>query len=596
MFLPKPNDVAGETQTAIDHIISHLTCFNCLPAGTEAKYKDPSDYLNRYAALSTGLHKFQKSCGLPKTGVFNHSTATLFNKPHCHGDIGTSSLFNPNRVGGHGFRTGENRLTYCFAEYSHQISVEKTRSTMVKAFKAWAEYSIDPVEFVEVAPHPGKGDIVIRWTKESNGRLKAGGWGVVVHPPEDHPNTKAPVEMIFDENEDWSTDTLESVVFHQVGHLFGLPHSENKATVMWPLYTKSSPKIGFKDIQAIWLKSSFLKFGVGVQLSKPKAFGTQDKTWDLTLDCMYTPKKTVAIIPAPNGGLYAIDERGSIQRYKRSSGLWERIYSAGEHPVASESVSSVHYIYRIDEYKDVWRCRHTSRKWEKFKSGGSFLAIASSYECKNFYMRLYDGDILAFDDSDTDSNTSSQSLGSEEIGRPILATGSKVYEWTAKGDIFVHNEEIDCWDIIGSFNPEAGSRLIGSGDTLYKLESGSIYEWTKESGWNKLLDPRARATLAFGQRLNRGAEMETNRPDFATAKSHRYITSKQRRGVLYNKKTDDEGGVNSLGDTWGKSITDWKYFETPTHIEMLAATGDDLYYLDKYGTIRHIQMEHNSKV
>lgn len=230
----KLEEVALEAGPAIKDIITHLACYGCLPLDSEIEKLEASGPLRQYTILSMGLAKFQEYAEIPKTGIFDIETANHINKPHCHnrGDM-SRNVLNSALMKWYS-KAKRKKITYCFNEYSHQLTVHEIRDTFEKAFKVWEDRSIAPVTFMEVAPHPGKGNIRIRWTDSGGG----GEYGpVFVAYQSNFLNASTPIQMYFDEDTKWTVDNLRRAVVHQVGHILGLPHSRDKSDVMWPGYT-----------------------------------------------------------------------------------------------------------------------------------------------------------------------------------------------------------------------------------------------------------------------------------------------------------------------------------------------------------------------
>ncbi|KAK6534450.1 hypothetical protein TWF281_005775 [Arthrobotrys megalospora] len=555
MLLPTTKEVAGEAQPAIKHITTHLACFNCLPSESETKDLAAPEFLKQYATLSTGLAKFQKQMNIPQSGVFDVETAKFFNKPHCHNHDRAGTLLKGAN------HRDRKEITYCFNEYSAQLSVDVIRDSFMLAFISWGIHCPIPITFVEVAPHPGKGDIRIRWA--SRGGSDEHGLVFVDYHSQDDGNAKAPIEMYFDEDTEWTEAILRDTVIHQVGHILGLGHSEEQLAVMSPMYAHQ-PELHFEDIKAIRLRyppprKFEVEFGAKCQP------GSHIRAWNLIFDRSNTAGRVEEIIAAAGGILYARDAHNLIWRYTATE-LWERIDSPAR--TCSLKVGS-EYLYQMDLSSCIWRCRHSSKDWECVDSGGRSKSIASSHSCTDLYQLSKHGEILMLVDGEDKSSW--KKLDQNEDNTSIKAISSKVYIARGRGEALVYNEGKNDWTRIWGPPKKQGrewfnnGQLFGDDDSLYKLQRhNSISEWKGGEMWTTLKKPDSDSAFS----------------EFAVAKSHRYITTLTSDAILYNKRQGNEVG----------GPVEWVALQPPARVSQLAAIDDELYVLDSVGCIHHMHM------
>lgn len=149
-----------------------------------------------------------------------------------------------------------NHLTWKLVGPSSQLSEQQQRETIRRAIALWGK--VIPIQFTE---ETGVDEADIRFLF---GRLRHGpSPDPVFDGRQAHQNTLAhawgphvspkglPGDVHFDEDDDFSiTDELFIVAAHELGHSFGLLHSEDRASIMYPVY-QNLPRLGQDDLDAV---------------------------------------------------------------------------------------------------------------------------------------------------------------------------------------------------------------------------------------------------------------------------------------------------------------------------------------------------------
>ncbi|KAF2308616.1 hypothetical protein GH714_011401 [Hevea brasiliensis] len=167
-------------------------------------------------------------CGVPDN--INHPTKQSHHKPGKFNMIVSDYSFFRNMPK---WPPSKYHLTYKFRSAVQVIDEKVLKSVCAKAFKKWADVS----QFTfEEAAAGSKSDIVIGFYSgdHGDGHPFDGPRRTLAHAfaPEDG-------RFHYDADENWSTNPgtnqvdLETVAIHEIGHLLGLYHSQDKNAIMY---------------------------------------------------------------------------------------------------------------------------------------------------------------------------------------------------------------------------------------------------------------------------------------------------------------------------------------------------------------------------
>ncbi|KAK6521309.1 hypothetical protein TWF506_001533 [Arthrobotrys conoides] len=588
MAPPTVEEVANEAGPAIKNILTHLACFNCLPSNSEIERLEVSGPLLQYSILSIGLTRFQECMDIPETGVFDIETANHFNKPHCHGTRGRNG-----RVVESAYKKGHNyenkkTITYCFNEYSCQLSVREIRNIFEKAFNEWEDRLRGPVTFTEVAPHPGKGDIRISWAN-SGGKGEAGPV-FVSYPQSDGVEASTLIEMFFDEDTKWTTQNLYQAVLHYVGHILGSEHSRDKKSVMWPAYANETfsefDNESISTLRALretTTTPAVQKFLQSQKVGAQPQSNKEERAWTCILS--YRTSGAPNMVAAPKGILYNFDSAGNIWRYENGIGCRQiQFASTDSSSNIRQLVVSSEYLYRLNMDGGIWRHPHHDGcdEWSNIDpEGKGNIKIAASYSSPFVYRYTKDGTVAVFRESTFGGNGYWHSLGSPiPLAPAAISTSPLQVNITAiASDIIYSSSKIilryekanNIWTNMGREIPFR--KLIGDTDdhSLYRLTpTGEIFvlrlDATSRGVWHKLEVEPSIVNFSSGKYLK----------DFIASNSHRYILCNgglgkgDRRGIWYNKRKDRDG----------EGSFEWVDLKPPSSASQVAAAGDDIYYMD----------------
>ncbi|KAJ9135249.1 hypothetical protein P3X46_032457 [Hevea brasiliensis] len=192
-------------------------------------------YQNYYRLKVTGKLDSDtiKEMMIPRCGVpdnINHPTKQSHHKPGKFNMVVSDYSFFQNMPK---WRPSKYHLTYTFRSQVQVIDEKVLKSVCSKAFKKWADVS----QFTfEEAPAGSKSDIVIGFYSGDHGDRYPfdGPRNTLAHAfaPEDG-------RFHYDADENWSTNPdadqvdLETVAIHEIGHLLGLGHSQDKNAIMY---------------------------------------------------------------------------------------------------------------------------------------------------------------------------------------------------------------------------------------------------------------------------------------------------------------------------------------------------------------------------
>ncbi|KAK6350967.1 hypothetical protein TWF718_004146 [Orbilia javanica] len=598
--MPPPSTVeavAQEAGLAIKSIMTHLACFGCLPSDSEIEKLGPPGPFHSYAILSIGLIKFQKQMELPATGIFDIETANRLNRPHCHHSSGRGiDLRNILEIKEHYSQERKKKITYCFSVYTHQLSVHVVREIFKGAFKMWEDLTELPINFVEVAPHLGKGNIRITWA--NGGRHGTDGPVFVAYPPRsDYLNENTPIEIYFDEMKKWTVDKLRSAITHQVGHLFGLLHTKDRGKIMWPGYT--TEESDSEDIAALshTLESSAIITSQAGETNVAKLRPREDRSRRLWVGISGQGEMS-RIIAGPGGMLYSLDWAGNISRFNPSTQQSPYLIPFRSTELSMRTVqivASSEYLYGLTEDGSVWRCRHDGEEWLCIDKEQGTTVIAAFHGSAKICKYTKDGEIHVFREPESSEIGSWDNLGCPIPAPPpnpteikLTVTDCEVYfDWgnlirrglsAPKRRAALGIVDTDAWENVDTVST---SRIINGNGSIYRQEIDNPEKVAK-------LIPEADL-----QWVDVEIKLPSNESyilgEFFASGTHRYITYKTRQpgylerpGVWYKRMPSGDNAT---------SHQEWEDLDRPKSISQLAATGDYLYYLDGLGNIYTMFMD-----
>lgn len=183
-------------------------------------------------ALEEAVIRYQSFNGLATTGVVNAETRALIMTPRC----GCPDIL-PNKLAN---RWPSKSLKYFFENYTADMTQQRVRSAVQRAFASWAAEGFNFTEGNNAS------EIRLKWSMGDHGDGSPfdGPGKVLAHaffpPPPAHELTG---DAHFDDAEKWSDDNpstgfdLETVALHELGHALGLDHSSDRNSVMYAAYS-----------------------------------------------------------------------------------------------------------------------------------------------------------------------------------------------------------------------------------------------------------------------------------------------------------------------------------------------------------------------
>ncbi|KAF3211360.1 matrix metallopeptidase 19 [Orbilia oligospora] len=519
---PTAHDVLREFRPAIKRIIEHLSCFNCYSPPSE----EPVDELDEYAAVCTGIAKFQGLMGVPATGIFDAATAKHLKQPHCH----NHKSHEENIFADDWYKNSS--LTYCFEQYpDNYLTVVEVRNAFETAFMEWGGHLTPPLRFEEKSPHKDV-DIRIGWRYDF-GKLSLVGnenanddavtectdydpvplqkvqetvewkdeWVAVSYSPQSKEKLHADIKIYFNEWADGgpTEDGQQSasrifprIVLHQIGHILGLGHSASKDSVMLPVYKNS--ELHKNDIYEIKKKCGS-QFRIGPQI---------DQEWREILGPTSALSPGDAIVAAPGNHLYKLCTDGVVLEYNPPSSGWD-IVSGNYH--AMQIDASPQYLYLLTINWKILRRARESKIWEEIDSEpGYWKVIRAARDGKELYkyckFGLNDGLVSSFS-NEPGCQWRLLDANSDGTMRDIVTTASQVFFIHKDGGVFVSEGAYRQCHLIhnhyekGDYNA-TDSELVGSGDRLYQLDaSGQVLEW---DGMRAPNDPKSFANWSRSKR------------------------------------------------------------------------------------------------
>jgi hypothetical protein len=256
---PKP-DLLWENEFLADEID-----FSKVQDSTRRDVQRLRDFLKYYGYaqgsgaknLNDALKKFQATVGLEPNGILNDTTQKFISKPRsANNDIAdpTKPVLLNRLVKGH------YKLHYTLGDVDqdlvdpslHDLGLSRLLDVLEMALTAWTEPLSaklgHKISFTYVDHDAPKIELVIDW------RLFDGVGGTLGFANGSPPFGSSAIEL--DRAERWSLTpgkpySVQAVVAHEIGHLFGLQHSVKEDTVMNPYYRPNFLAPTEKDIDEV---------------------------------------------------------------------------------------------------------------------------------------------------------------------------------------------------------------------------------------------------------------------------------------------------------------------------------------------------------
>jgi len=208
--------------------------------------------------LNDALKKFQTAYGLEADGILGPVTQAFVSRPRSansdHKDDCPAILLNK-------LRKDRYKILYTVTDVDDDLvdvnaadlGLHRLVVVLQAAFQAWAkplgEKIGHVIHFEYVEPDHKNIDLEITW-------VTFDGIGGTLGYADGHRGKVAKCSIQLDRSERWTLDnnlpySVQPVITHEVGHLFGLHHENDESTIMFPYYRNDFVTVPAKDIEAV---------------------------------------------------------------------------------------------------------------------------------------------------------------------------------------------------------------------------------------------------------------------------------------------------------------------------------------------------------
>lgn len=217
----------------------------------DASHTELSDGRASERAVRSALETFQKRYCLPVTGEFDINTIGWLTMPGC--GVRDEYELAPKILAAR--KWPRYNLTFSLANGCAGISREQAVNIIRSALDVWS--LVTPLRFVESVANA---DLQMMFAKSHHGDPLAfdGKGNQLAHafPPGTMPRSG---DVHFDLAENWSISLdcpldkidLFNLALHEIGHALGLPHSQDKNSIMYPSYLGPQRYLHESDKKAI---------------------------------------------------------------------------------------------------------------------------------------------------------------------------------------------------------------------------------------------------------------------------------------------------------------------------------------------------------
>ncbi|MHC4403424.1 MAG: matrixin family metalloprotease [Planctomycetota bacterium] len=210
---------------------------------------EPGDFCKSTRAA---VRRYQRFHGLKVDGIVGPKTKHALLEPRC----GLPDEIQSGNFVLRGCNYDTTSLTFAFVNDPSDLPIHEAQEIIREAFAAWS--GVSPLRFTEVAPTENP-TFRIGWFSgdHSDGSPFDGVGRVIAHAffPPPCGGTHAG-DMHFDEDEEFAASAadgihLGAVAIHEIGHLLGLGHSDDRQAIMFPTYDPAHLTLGADDIAGI---------------------------------------------------------------------------------------------------------------------------------------------------------------------------------------------------------------------------------------------------------------------------------------------------------------------------------------------------------
>lgn len=227
--------------------MNYLTTFGYVSGPSQE-----AENLMSESVKTESIKRFQMFADLPVTGIFDHRTMEMMEKPRC-GNSDKPALSDWDTGRKKRYILSESRwtrtnLTFRFLNYTPDINFPKIRKAIYDAFQAWSR--VTRLTFTEIMFDSNNGkdaDIRIQFAQRyHNDGYPFDGEGIILAHAF-FPGENKGGDTHFDDDEHWTVDSDEGVnlfmvAAHEFGHALGLSHSKTPGSLMYPWYQGKQSK------------------------------------------------------------------------------------------------------------------------------------------------------------------------------------------------------------------------------------------------------------------------------------------------------------------------------------------------------------------